>query len=57
MWCKQDMKIDDEFHQKAILVCIDELASRPSPIMVSVVSYIFFVNAVNKTLDWKARLS
>ena len=29
------MKIDDEFHQKAILVCIDELTSRPSSIDVS----------------------
>ena len=31
----QAMKIDDEFHQKAILVCIDELTSRPSSIDVS----------------------
>jgi len=30
------MKIDEDFHQKAIVVCIDELASRPSAIMVSV---------------------
>ena len=33
------MKIDDEFHQKAILVCIDELASRPSSIEVSLRLY------------------
>jgi len=28
------MKIDDDFHQKAIVVCIDELASRPLSVMV-----------------------
>jgi len=37
------MKIDDEFHQKAILVCIDELASRPSTVDVSLLSVITLV--------------
>jgi len=42
-WCDKAMKIDDEFHQKAILVCIDELASRPSTVDVSLLSVITLV--------------
>jgi len=43
VWHSQTMKIDDEFHQKAILVCIDELASRPSSVDVSLVFTDHFI--------------